>query len=172
MADGITVEFKDAEVQKLLNKLIKRIDKPGKLLKQIEKYVHAVTRLMLTSGKPRPDTKAVRGVKWAKLKPATIAQKAALKKSGKAIEIHRPLVRTGKMRAGLKVQKRSQQGFTYGTKVRSKSGFPYPGAHQAGGRNLPQRKFVFLTRKDLRQMIYMAVNYLKGREVNFNKYLK
>jgi phage gpG-like protein len=170
MADGLTIEFKDEEVQKLLTKLLKRVNNPAKLMKELERYVHAMTMKMFRG--VRPDTKGVRGIKWEPLKQKTIEQKAALRKRGKAKEIHRPLVRTGKYRDSLKVLGRSSKGFEYGTRVKSKKGFPYPGQHQAGGPNLPQRKAILLTRTDLRQMVSMAISFLKNKEIAFKKFIK
>lgn len=169
MADEITIEFKDEEVQKLLNKLIKRLSKPQKLIRQMERYVHAIT-LKMFHGR-RADTMGVRGVNWEKLTPSTKKQKAALAKRGMAVEINRPLVRTGKMRDSIGVIKKGLKGFVYGTEVRSNSGFPYPGAHQAGGGNLPQRKFIFLNRNDLRQLVRMSIDFIKNREFGYKKYL-
>lgn len=169
MADGITISFEDKEVERMIVKLLRKVKNPAKLMKQVERYVHAVTMKMFRG--LRPDTRGKRGQTWEKLKPETIKQKAALKKRGLAIEIHRPLVRTGAARDSLKVLESRKKGFTYGTKIKSKSGFPYMGVHQAGDAKNPQRKSIFLNNHNLRQIIKMTVDYLKGIEINYKKYV-
>ena len=170
MADGITIKFEDAEVERMVVRLLKRVRNPKKLMAQVKKYVHAVTMQMFSG--VRPDTRTKRGQTWKKLKPETIKQKAALKKRGLAIEIHRPLVRTGKARDSLKVLEDHPKGFTYGTKIKSKGGFPYMGVHQKGDAKNPQRKSIFLNNTNLRQIIKMTVDYLKGVEVKYKGYVK
>lgn len=170
MADGITIEFESKDVERLLSKILFKVKKPARLMRQLQRYVNAVTRQMFRGR--RPDNGGVRGQKWAKLKKSTIEQKAALRKKGRAIQIHRPLVRTGRMRDSLRVLRKQLKGFVYGTGVRKK-GFPYPGIHQVGSEktNLPARKWLFLTRKDLRQMIKMATDHIRGRLRGHNKYV-
>ena len=160
MADGITIEFEDEEVERLLSTILKRVKNPGKLMRNIERYVKAVTMKMFRGA--RPDTKGVRGQIWKKLAPSTIASKAQKRKNGKSIAVHRPLVETGKLRDSLRVLRRSKLGFIFGTRVRSKDNFPYPGMHQVGGRNLPKRKFLFLTNQDLQQIVKMTIDHIKG----------
>ena len=172
MADGITIKFEDAEIESLVKRLLRRVKNPMKLMKEVKQYVHAVTMQMFASGETRPDTKMKRGQLWAKLKPKTIQQKANLYKLGKAIEIHRPLVRTGEARDSLKVLEDHPKGFVYGTKVKSKDGFPYMGVHQKGAGKIPQRKSIFLNEHNLRQIIKMTVDYLKGIEVQYKAYTK
>jgi len=170
MADGITITFEDKEVESMIIKLLKKVKNPKALMRQVEKYVHAVTMQMFRG--TRPDTKGKRGQVWEKLKPETIKQKAALKKRGLAIEIHRPLVRKGDARDSLKVLESHKKGFTYGTKIKSKKGFPYMGAHQVGDAKNPKRISIFLRNHDLRQIIKMTVDYLKGLEVKYKSYIK
>ena len=170
MADGITIKFEDAEIESLVKRLLRRVKNPMKLMKGVKRYVPAVTMQMFRG--TRPDTRGKRGQTWAKLKPATIRQKAALRKRGLAIEIHRPLVRTGKARDSLKVLEDHPKGFVYGTKVKSKDGFPYMGVHQKGAGKIPQRKSIFLNEHNLRQIIKMTVDYLKGIEVQYKAYTK
>ena len=170
MADGITIKFEDAEVESMIKKLLRRVHNPKKLMLQVQKYVHAVTMQMFHGG--RADTRSKRGQVWKKLKPETLKQKAALKKRGMAIEIQRPLVRTGAARDSLKVLSSQAKGFTYGTNIKSKTGFPYMGAHQKGAPPIPQRKSIFLGNHDLRQVIKMTVDYLKGIEIKYKGYLK
>lgn len=163
MADGITIEFESKDVEKLLTKILKRVSNPRPLMKTLERYVHAQTMLMFRGR--RPDTTGVRGQRWPKLKKSTIQQKLAMQKNGKAIASKRPLVRTGEMRDSLKVLVRSQKGFVYGSKTISQKGFPYPGIHQVGTKDgrLPARKWLFLTKQDLSQMIKTTIDYIKGR---------
>ena len=170
MADGFTISFEDEQVERLIIRLLRKVKSPKKLMDQVKRYVHAVTMQMYRG--ERPDTKAKRGQTWAKLKPETIRQKAALKRRGKAIEIHRPLVRTGKARDSLKVLQDNPKGFIYGTKIRSNKGFPYMGVHQKGDSKNPQRKSIFLNRHDLRQVVKMTIDYLKDKEFGFKKYVK
>lgn len=170
MADGITITFEDKEVESMIIKLLKKVKNPKALMRQVERYVHAVIMQMFHG--TRADTHGKRGQIWEKLKPDTIKQKAALKKRGLAIEIHRPLVRTGEARDSLKVLESHNKGFTYGTNVRSKGGFPYMGVHQVGDAKIPQRKSIFLNNHDLRQIIQMTVDYLKGLEVKYKSYVK
>jgi len=172
MADGITIKFEDAEVESMIKKLLRRVQNPKKLMLQVQKYVHAVTMQMLGSKQKRADVGGRRGQVWEKLKPKTIQQKANLYKLGKAIEIHRPLVRTGAARDSLKVLESQAKGFTYGTDIKSKTGFPYMGVHQKGDAKNPQRKSIFLNNHDLRQVVKMTVDYLKGVGIKYKGYLK
>lgn len=164
----MTFSFEDEEVRKMLNGYVKRVRNPKPLLKTLEKYVHAVTMKMFRSGSPRADHSAVRGVKWPRLAESTINQKAALMKRGLAVEISRPLVRTGKMRGSIKVLKEfdteSRAGFEYGTDMRSKKGYPFPAAHNVGmGNRPPKRWWLFLTGQDLRQMVKSTIDHVQGQ---------
>jgi len=168
----ITVD--DRQVQKMIGNLLNKVERPKPLMSKIERYVNAITFQMF-DGK-RPDTSGVRGVKWKKLAPSTIKQKKALAKRGglaSGTAPRRPLVRTGKMRDSLKVLKRSDRGFEYGTRLKSKKGFPYPGVHNAGGKNgrPPQRPWIFLTRDDFAQIASMTVDFLEDVRKSFRKYV-
>jgi len=162
MPDGITITFEKKEAERLINKLLKRVKNPRKLVKTWKKYVAAVTFQMFKGR--RPDTSPRRGVKWPKLAKSTLKQKAALRKRGKAIEIQRPLVRTGDMRDSLKVLKETNKGFVYGTRIKSRKGFSYAGVHNVGGKmgRPPMRKWLFLSDHDWRQIVKMAIDYLNG----------
>lgn len=159
----IDIKFDTKEVDAMLSELLNRVKRPKRLMKKIERYVLGVTKKMF--GLPRPDTKGVRGVKWAKLAPSTVKGKNALKKAGKAIESHRPLVRTGAMRDSIDILMRSEKGFVFGTVMKSSEGAPYPGIHNVGGKENrpPQRMWLFLTEKDYAQMAKMTTDYLNGK---------
>ena len=85
-------------------------------------------------------------------------------KKGGAIASDRPLVLTGALRDSLKVINRSARGFVYGTNLKGKGGFPYPGIHQVGSakNNLPARRWLFLTNGDLQQMVKMTIDHIRG----------
>ena len=171
MADkGLTVSFDTRKLERRLNHTLKTVKHPRKLMKALQRYVNAVTFQMFNGR--RPDTSGRRGVKWPKLKQTTIFAKRALRKRGKAIESDRPLVRTGKMRVSLGVLSSAEIGFTYGTKVKSKSGFPYPGVHNKGGGKIPMRKWLFFTTADFEQMTMMTVDYLKEKLKGVRSYVK
>lgn len=170
MADGVTITFEKREAEAMIQRMLSRVQHPKKMVTTWERYVAAVTNQMFHGR--RPDTSAVREVKWPKLARSTIEQKAALRKRGLAIEIQRPLVRTGEMRDSLKVLKETEKGFVYGTRVRSKKGFPYPGLHNVGGGNVPQRKWLFLNNTDWRQIVQIAIDFLKDELKSFSSYTK
>ena len=160
---GLQFKIDSKEVEKMLNMFMSKVKNPKPLMKVVQRYVKAVTMKMFSG--PRPDTSEVRGVKWPELADKTRWAKAAAKKRGKAIEITRPLVRTGAMRDSIKVLREDEQGgFVYGTTVRSKKGFLYPGIHNTGGNpNPPQRKWLFLTGLDLRQLTRFAIDHVLGK---------
>lgn len=170
MADGITITFEKREAEAMINRLLRRVKNPKKLVKTWEKYVHAVTMQMFRGR--RPDTSGKRGVRWPNLAPKTVQQKAALRKRGRAIEIHRPLVRTGEMRDSLKVLKETNKGFVYGTRQKSKKGYNYPGIHNRGEGKIPQRKWLFLTDHDWRQIVKMTIDFLKGEIKSYRSYVE
>jgi len=161
--DGLTITVEQKDVDRMLNRLIKKLDNPKPLLKELSRYVRALTMKMFVGR--RPDNTMVRGVKWDRLKDSTLKQKRALVKRGKAVASDRPLVRTGKMRGSLKSDsaiKMQKNGFTYGTDVRSEKGFPYPGLHNKGDGKIPKRKWLFLTMDELNQMAHATKQYLDG----------
>ena len=170
MADGITITYEKKEAEALINRLLKRVQRPKELISTWERYVHAATMQMFRGR--RPDTSGVRGERWPKLAEKTRWQKAALRKRGMAIETDRPLVRTGEMRDSLKVLSRTEKGFVYGTRLRSKKNYPYPGIHNVGGENLPPRRWLFLNDHDWRQIVKMAIDYLKGELKAYRSYLQ
>lgn len=160
MADGITIDFDNKDVERLLNKYLRNLRNSSALITRMGRYVHAMTMKMFRGR--RPDTVGVRGQKWPKLAKSTLKSKLAAQKRGAAITSKRPLVYSGELRDSLKVLRKTKNGFEYGTNVKSRKGFPYPGIHQTGGKNLPQRKFLFLTRKDLQQMVKMTIDHIRG----------
>jgi len=177
MAKGpVNITMDDREVQRMLGRLLNKIERPAPLMKQIQRYVNAVTMKMFR-GK-RPDNSEVRGVKWGKLSPMTIKNKKAAGKRGviaAGASPNRPLVRTGKMRDSLRVLESSSNGFVYGTKIKSKKGFPYPAAHNVGGKKTgrpPARPWLFLSRDDFRQIVSMTVDFLEGVKHGHKSYVK
>lgn len=163
MADGINLDMDTRDVDRMLGRLLNRVEQPAPLMKQVEKYVHAVTKQMFRGR--RPDTTGKRGVRWPPLAESTKWRKRA---KGYA---DRPLVATGKMRDSLRVLRRASKGFKYGTTVKSRKGFAYPGLHNVGGPKVPQRRWLFLTRKDYTQMAQMAVDFLEGRLKGWRRYV-
>jgi len=158
---GMTVDSE--QVERLISWLLVNVQNPKPLLRKVEKYVGAVTKQMFAGR--RPDIREQRGQLWERLSPNTIKQKAALRARGAAIAIHRPLVRTGKARDSLRVLRRSERGFVYGTDVRNEKGFPYMTAHQTGTPTIPQRLSIFLTKHDLRQIVKMTIDHLRPKAV-------
>lgn len=160
MADGLTVHVESEDVQRMLARLLQRVQHPKPLMKQLERYVNSVTQQMFTG--PRPDRGVVRGVHWPPLADSTWASKrASMKRSGFTTD--RPLVSTGRMRGSLKVLQRQEKGFVYGTRIRSRTGYPYPQVHNVGGGNVPPRPWLFLTRNDFQNISTMTVAFLKGK---------
>lgn len=172
MADGLSVTYDDTQHQRLIGKLLAKVQRPKKLMNLVERYTNAVTMQMFRGR--RADTVGKRGQKWPKLAKSTIEQKRKLKKDGGATQIHRPLVRTGRLRDSLKVIQRQPKGFVYGTQLRSPKGALYGGIHNKGGSNgrPPQRKWLFFTKQDTRQMVKMIIDYLKDRLKNHSKYVR
>lgn len=151
----------------MIGAMLRKLDNPKRLIRQIERYVHAATRQMFRGR--RPDTNGRRGVKWKKLEPATIDEKIRLKKAGKlgTTSPRRPMVRSGRLRDSLRVLERSAKGFIYGTRIKSKKGFSYGGYHNAN--NFP---WLFLTKQDVAQMAKMTKDFLQGKLKLARRYLK
>jgi phage gpG-like protein len=146
------------EVTNLISKLLRRMKDPSPFIKEVIRYVKAITMKMFRG--PRPDLHEVRGVTWPKLMKSTLKAKRA------AGFPNRPLVRTGKMVDSIKVLYKSKTGFVYGTEVKSSKGFPYPAAHNAGGPvegRPPQRVWLFLTKTDCAQLLKDAIDFIEGR---------
>ena len=161
-APAFVVSVDDRDVKRLLDGFVSRVNNPRPLLLLLQRYIKMQTMKMFRG--PRPDTSAVRGVMWPKLAESTRWGKAAARKRGAAIEIQRPLVRTGAMRDSIRVISESPNGFTFGTDLTSSKGFPFPGAHNAGTGNLPQRRWLFLNRDEIQQMVRLTLEYVaKGR---------
>ena len=171
VADGLSITYDSTEHDKLIAKLLARVQRPKRLINAIARYTNAITMQMFRGR--RADTVGKRGQKWPKLAKSTIEQKRALKRKGRAIQVHRPLVRTGKLRDSLKVIERKEKGFVYGTRARSAKGALYGGIHNKGGKRgrPPQRKWLFFTRHDTRQMVKMIVDYLENKLKRYNRYV-
>lgn len=165
MADSISIEIETKEVEAMLTRLLKKVERPAVLLKNIERLVHALTMKMFRGR--RPDTAPVRGVKWPKLKESTLKAKRAKVKRGKSIVAARPMVDTGKTRDTLKVLNRDSKGFTYGTRTKSNRGYPYPGHW-----NKSKFPFLFFTKTDFAQLSRMTVDYLDGVMKSFKNYMR
>jgi phage gpG-like protein len=161
---GLSITIDDQETYRMIEKLIRKIDDPKPLLQVIGRYIRAQTKKMFVGR--RPDTGGVRGEKWQKLANSTIRKKLAMKKNGGvAGNARRPLVETGMLKDDLlsnRSIKIKNKGLEYGTDRRSNKGFPYPGIHQTGGNNLPQRRWLFLTKDELMQIAVTTRDWLKG----------
>lgn len=73
------------------------------------------------------------------------------------------LADTGKLRNGLKpgnVQKKGS-GFIWFNDTKTKSGFPYAKAHDVGGKTLPQREFMWLSKAGLEGMAKSVLAFLR-----------
>ena len=164
--DDFSIQFETRETERMIKELLKKVNNPKKLMITLQRWLHSRTMKMFRGR--RPDTKGVRGVKWPKLKPATVKTKKALVKRGKAIVAHRPMVRTGRLRDSLKVLKSNKKGFEYGTKVKSKrDDFPYPGHWNKG-----KFPWLFLKKQDYIQMTQATTDFLKGKLKSFKAYTK
>ncbi len=160
MSDNFEIKMDTREFDRQIKELMTKVKRPAKLMTMLRRYTNAMTMRMFRS-RPRADTSVVRGVKWAKLKKSTKKQKKALKKDGKSLQIFRPLVRTGSLRDSLKILEKKSKGFKYGTRIKNKKGFHYPGVHQNGRGKVPKREFLFYTEKDFKQMVRITVDYLE-----------
>jgi hypothetical protein len=165
MADNIKIQMESREVERLIQGLLNKVERPKPLLKNAQRWIKATTMKMFR-GK-RPDTSGVRGVMWPKLKESTIRAKKAKVKRGTAIVADRPMVETGKMRDSIKVLQESERGFLFGTRIKSKKNFDYPGFHNAG-----RFPFLFLNRQDFNQIVKMTVDYLKDKLKSAKFYVK
>ena len=146
----------------MIEKLIRKIDDPKPLLRIIGRFIRTQTAMMFRRS---PEIRPVRGVKWDDLKDSTIKKKKSLVKNGKAISGDRAMIEKGYLRDDLlsnRAIKIKNKGLEYGTDRRSNKGFPYPGIHQTGGNNLPQRRWLFLTKDELMQIAVTTRDWLKG----------
>jgi phage gpG-like protein len=164
MANGLSIDFETQETERMITALLRKVERPRRLMKNVERWVHSQTMRMFRGR--RPDKVPIRGVKWRPLKESTVKQKKALVKRGKAIVADRPMVRTGKLRDSLKVLNSNPKGFEYGTRVKSKNGFAYPGFH-----NIGDFLWLFLRERDYQQIVLMATDYLRGNLKNFKSYV-
>ncbi len=168
MADGLSVELETKDVTSMIDRLLKRVEKPKILLRNMQRYIHALTMKMFRGR--RPDRGEVRGVRWPKNKPSTIQSKRAALARGDLTGgvSDRPMVESGKTRDSHKVLEESRLGFTYGTRTKSPKGFGYPGYH-----NNNDYPWLFLTKnKDFPQFIQMAVDHLEGALKRHTHYMR
>jgi len=168
MSDSISIHYESKEVQKNITDLLKKVERPKKLVASVARYINSVTKQMF-SGR-RPDVGGRRGVKWPKLKQSTINRKKQLKRKGKltgGASPSRPMVASGDLRDSLRVLDIKEKGLKYGTLQKSKKGFPYPGYH-----NIGRFPFLFLNKTDNAQIIKMTLDYLEGKLESFKKYVK
>jgi len=163
MADGISITAETKEVEAMIFRLAKKVENPATAMKTVQRWIKAQTMKMFRGR--RPDTSGVRGVKWPKLAPSTIKQKKALVARGKALVAHRPMVRTGDLRDSIKVLEKTKTGFLFGSRKKSKKGFPYPGHHNAS-----KFPWLFLTKQDYVQVSRIFTDYLKDQLKNFKNY--
>jgi phage gpG-like protein len=154
---SMKIEFDRSQIDDMINRYFQKTTNPEPLLRAVGKFVRTNTlKMFLTK---RPDKEAVRGVRWKPLKPATIEQKKRLKKRGLAIATDRPLVRGGDLKNSLASENALQirgKETTYGTDVE------YARYHQEGGKHLPQRKFLFITKDERQAIARMIKKYLQG----------
>jgi phage gpG-like protein len=169
----INVTVDNQEVLQMIENKLRLLNKPEPLLQNFGRYSRAVTFQMFNG--QRPDTAPVRGESWNPLDIKTVARKRSLMSKGEAIASDRPLVLTGELRDSLtsdKAIKIHAKGMEYGTDVTSKSGFPYPGVHQVGSGDIPQRRFLFWTDTDLQQMLRMALDFIENKLRGFQSYVR
>jgi phage gpG-like protein len=169
MADGVSIEWETKEVQDMMQRLLNKVERPKPLLKNMQRMIRALTKKMFVGR--RPDTSGVRGVKWPRLQKSTIDRKKQLKKKGR---LHggaapaRPMVEQGTMRDSVKVLEENPLGFVFGTRVKSKKGFPYPGYHNAN-----KFSWLFLSKgTDFAQLSIMTKDYLDNQMKRFSAYVK
>jgi phage gpG-like protein len=160
-----SVDYETRQVTAMTARLTRRMENPRPFVRMVERYIKAVTVQMF---RRRPDRAPVRDVKWPALADSTWKQKA---EKGLA---RRPLIASRRLLQSIKVLYRSKMGFVFGTKVRSRDGFPYPAIHNVGGwvpGRPPQRKWLFLRKKDMAQIRKMALDYLVGRRRSVRRYV-
>jgi len=162
----IDIQIETKEVQTMLNRLLKKVENPKKLMRNVQRWINYLTMKMFRGA--RPDNSQVRGVKWPQLADSTLQQKRAKVKRGASLVAARPMVDTGTLRDSLKVlQEDKDGGFIYGTKTKSKKGFSYPGFHNAG-----RFPWLFIRKTEFPQMQQMTVDYLEGKIKSFKSYAK
>jgi len=166
--NAIDINLDTRHVEKELEKLLNKVERPKKLVNIFSRYINAVTMQMFRGR--RPDVGGRRGVKWPRLAKSTVEQKKLLKRKGKltgGAAPRRPMVTTGAFRDSLKVLEKSDKGLVYGTRIKSKKGFNYPAFHNAG--KFPS---IFLNKKDLAQGVKMTVDFLSDKLKPFKNYVK
>ena len=161
---SVTIDNK--ETFEMIEGLIRKLEKPEPLLRIIGNYLRSLTAKMFSGA--RPDTGGVRGEKWQPLAMNTIQRKLSSAKRGLGMQIgnaRRPLIATGRLKESLLSAssiKVSHDGLVYGTDVKSNNGFPYPGMHQLGGKNLPKRRFLFINVDELNQIAITTRDWILG----------
>jgi phage gpG-like protein len=163
---GLDVTIDNRETFAMIENLIRKIERPEPLLQTVGKYIQTETNKMFASGS-RPDHSAVRGEKWPVLAESTIFKKRSMHKRGKLVgnSPDKPLVESGLLRDDLaapRAIKIENGGLVYGTERRNKKGFLYPAMHQTGGKDLPKRRWLFLTETDLNQICNTVKQWIDG----------
>lgn len=163
---GFNVTIDNSETFAMIENLIRKIERPEPLLKDVGKYIQSETNKMFAPGS-RPDHGAVRGERWPVLAESTIFKKRAMHKRGKLVgnAPDKPLVESGALRDDLSSPRAIQvknKGLIYGTERRNKKGFLYPAMHQIVGKNLPQRRWLFLNETNLNQICSMVKSFIEG----------
>lgn len=165
--DKMSVTIDSKETFAMIENLVRKVKQPEPLLTIIGRYLQAQTTKMFTG--TRPDTASIRGESWPKLAESTVQKKLTLKAKGLvAGNPRRPLVEKGLLKKdllGAKAIKVKKKGLEYGTDRRSRKNFLYPALHQTGGRNTPQRRFLFITKSELAQIATTVRDWLRGKQI-------
>jgi len=164
----ISIKFEHKNALRVIEKQLQLLNYPKKLIRILERYIHAVTMQMFRG--QRPDTGGRRDVKWPKLADSTITQKILMHRNGTlsgGATPSRPMVRTGRLRDSLKILNRTKNGFIYGTRILSKNGFSYPGYH-----NVNKFPWLFINNKDIAQFAKIVRDYLRNNLKTVNGYVQ
>jgi len=146
------IEFTDRSFTKLINKVQKKIklDK-----KQVKALFSAIVIKDVLNHFEKEESPSGKWRVWSDTYKDQLSRRS------------RPpeniLADTGKLRNGLKpgnVQKKGNN-FVWFNNAKTKSGFPYASAHDVGGRKLPQREFMWLSKKALENFGKSMIRFLR-----------
>lgn len=142
------------EIEQELQRIRKRLDNVKPLLSAISEIYYASTMTRFTSSTDPS------GHHWPSLKPITVATKQRLGVS----QPSSPLIRYEDMMGAIKVRHVDAKTISIGLK---KSEIPYAIHHQFGApdANIPQRKFLGVTKAANQQVRKLMEKFCKGEEL-------
>jgi len=154
MAEGIA--FQDAKARKFIKKLLTNSVSVSKLRREYVRLIQAdVFKDIISHFESEMGPKK----KWEPWSDLYKERMIATGKGGNKI-----LQDTGRLRQNMKPAdwKTTAQGIVFFNDAKTKSGFPYAFGHDKGGKVLPQRKFMWLSKKAQSKILKNTLRFMAG----------